>query len=98
EAFETVKVEIEAGRRSLPTYVKGKQRKFASTEFLAQLGAPNITSVPPTLRKQIRDLARAQGLQGIGQDPTNEREQLPTENRVANFLSPIVALHTFASK
>src|SRR5690606_22161 len=75
-----------------------KQVRFASNQFLAELGVPNMTSLPPSLRKQIRELAIKQGLQDVGKDQTSERETVPTENRVANFLSPIVALHTFASR
>lgn len=98
EAFQVAKMEIESGQRTLPTYRKGKEVKFASNQFLAELGVPNMTSLPTSLRAQIRELANCCGFQHESNKPAIYRETVPTANRVANFLSPIFALNKFASK
>lgn len=98
EAFHAIKLETQLGRRNLPTYRKGTRDIFASNAFLRELGVPNMTSVPPSLRRQIWELVDEQGLPVLRKNLVGKDDIVPTENRVANFLSPIFALNRFSSK
>jgi len=102
QALATAQREIDAGSRTLPSYPKGNQHIFAANAFVQELGLPNMTSVPPALRKQIRELAVSKGLvtahtEGIDVGAASEDlvDEVPTENRVAAFLKPVETLHTF---
>ncbi|MFW2350134.1 hypothetical protein [Qipengyuania sp.] len=98
EAFQAIKLETQSGRRELPTYLKGTKVKFASNALLRELGVPNMTSVPPSLRREIWELVAEQGLPVPRKNSVSKDDIVPTENRVANFFSPLFALHTFSSK